>query len=292
ARLGGDEFAILVRKVESQKHLAAFASQVVMAVTKTFHYADGVFNITCSAGIATGNSRSTDASQMLRQADMAMYRAKHAGKNTFRFFDKNLDALIKRRIYLQQQLENAVRSDTAFSLRFQPQIDTASGELYGAEVLMRWESSPGEWVSPAEFIVLAEETGQIQAIGAWLLESIFQQMAEWNHRGIKYGKISINISAVQLAREALAERMLQLMESYKVSAEQLCVEITETTLMTNSTKVTDNLKLLKQAGIMLSIDDFGTGYSSLSYLKAIDAKQLKIDRSFIIGIGEKNSDEH
>lgn len=292
ARLGGDEFAILVRKIESQKHLAAFASQVVMAVTKTFHYADGVFNITCSAGIATGNSRSTDASQMLRQADMAMYRAKHAGKNTFRFFDKNLDALIKRRIYLQQQLENAVRSDTAFSLRFQPQIDTASGELYGAEVLMRWEISPGEWVSPAEFIVLAEETGQIQAVGAWLLESIFQQMAEWNHRGIKYGKISINISAVQLAREALAERMLQLMESYKVSAEQLCVEITETTLMTNSTKVTDNLKLLKQAGIMLSIDDFGTGYSSLSYLKAIDAKQLKIDRSFIIGIGEKNSDEH
>src|SRR5699024_9224357 len=194
ARLGGDEFAILVRKVESQKHLAAFASQVVMAVTKTFHYADGVFNITCSAGIATGNSRSTDASQMLRQADMAMYRAKHAGKNTFRFFDKNLDALIKRRIYLQQQLENTDRSDTAFSLRFQPQIDTASGELYGAEVLMRWEISPGEWVSPAEFIVLAEETGQIQAIGAWLLESIFQQMAEWNHRGIKYGKISINIS--------------------------------------------------------------------------------------------------
>lgn len=292
ARLGGDEFAILMRKVDSQEQLATFASKLVLAVTKTFHYADGVFNITCSAGVATGNSTTTNASQMLRQADMAMYRAKHAGKNTFRFFDKTLDALIKRRIYLQQQLESAVHSDTAFSLRYQPQIDAISGQIYGAEALMRWEINKGEWVSPAEFITLAEETGQIQAIGSWLLDNIFQQMAEWNYRKITYGKISINISAVQLAREALAERMLQMMESYKVSAEQLCVEITETTLMTNSAKVTDNLKLLKQAGIMLSIDDFGTGYSSLSYLKAIDAKQLKIDRSFIIGIGEKSSDEH
>lgn len=292
ARLGGDEFAVLMRKVDSQEQLASFANQLVIAVTKPFFYNDSIFNITCSAGVATGNSKSTDASQILRQADMAMYRAKHAGKNTFRFYDEDLNTLIKRRIYVQQQLEKALQSGTAFSLRYQPQIDAASGQVCGAEALIRWEVNKDEWISPAEFITLAEETGQIQAVGAWVLDNLFQQMAVWNRRGLEYGKISINISAVQLAREALAKHILQLMKVYAISAEQLCVEITETTLMINSAKVTSNLKQLKQAGIMLSIDDFGTGYSSLSYLKAIDAKQLKIDRSFIIGIGEKDSDEH
>lgn len=292
ARLGGDEFAILVRKVASQEQLTTFANTVMMAVTEPFSYADSVFNITCSAGVATGNSTSADASQLLRQADMAMYRAKHAGKNTFRFFDEAMDALIRRRVYLQQQLEAALHSSSGLSLRYQPQIDTATGQLYGAEALMRWEITEGQWVSPAEFIPLAEETGQILAIGDWLLKNLFQQMADWNKQGIEFGKISMNISAIQLTRDSLAQRILSMMTDYAIAAEQLCVEITETTLMTSTSKVMDNLKQLKKAGITLSIDDFGTGYSSMSYLKAIDANHLKIDRSFIIGIGGAGSDEH
>ncbi|WP_211251296.1 bifunctional diguanylate cyclase/phosphodiesterase [Marinospirillum insulare] len=292
ARLGGDEFAILVKNVASKKKLSNYASKVVRVVTKPFHYGGATFNITCSVGVATGDVNLSDASQMLRQADMAMYRAKHAGKNTYRFFDETMDALIKRRVYLQQQLEVAIKSDTAFSLRYQPQVNTTNHEVYGAEALMRWEVTKDEWVSPFEFIALAEETGQIIEIGIWLMRNLFQQMAEWNKRGIEFGKISMNISAVQLARDALAERMLSMMNDHAIPAEQLCVEITETTLMTNSDKVMDNLKQLKKAGIALSIDDFGTGYSSMSYLKAIDADHLKIDRSFIIGIGEKDSDEH
>src|SRR5690554_381817 len=292
ARLGGDEFAILVKNVTSQRQLNSFASKVVRVVAKPFHYGDSIFNITCSVGVATGATQTSDASKMLRQADMAMYRAKHAGKNTYRFFDEAMDALIKRRVYLQQQLEVAIKSESAFSLRYQPQINTATNAIYGAEALMRWEVAEGEWVSPFEFITLAEETGQILEIGAWLMKNLFQQMVEWNRRGIQFGKISMNISAVQLARDTLAERMLGLMKDYAIPAEQLCVEITETTLMTDSERVMDNLKQLKKAGIALSIDDFGTGYSSMSYLKAIDADHLKIDRSFIVGIGEKDSDEH
>lgn len=157
---------------------------------------------------------------------------------------------------------------------------------------MRWEITEGEWVPPSEFITLAEETGQILAVGVWLMRHLFAQMADWNSRGIEYGQISMNISAIQLARDSLAERLLDVMHEYGVSAQQLCIEITETTLMTSSEKVMDNLMQLKQAGIALSIDDFGTGYSSLSYLKAIDASHLKIDRSFIIGIGGDGSDEH
>ena len=292
ARLGGDEFAILVKKVESPGLLSQFAGQVISAVTKTFYYGEGVFNITCSAGVSTSNSSTLDASTLLRQADMAMYRAKHAGKNTFRFFDEDMDAMIRRRVYLQQQLEKALLKDTALSLRYQPQIDTVTGRVYGAEALMRWEITEGEWVPPSEFITLAEETGQILAVGVWLMRHLFAQMADWNSRGIEYGQISMNISAIQLARDSLAERLLDVMHEYGVSAQQLCIEITETTLMTSSEKVMDNLMQLKQAGIALSIDDFGTGYSSLSYLKAIDASHLKIDRSFIIGIGGDGSDEH
>ncbi|MCO4320717.1 EAL domain-containing protein [Aliidiomarina quisquiliarum] len=291
-RLGGDEFAILVKKVASREQLTSFASQVVRSVTHSFHRNDVVINITCSAGIATGNSKTSNVSQMMRQADMAMYRAKQAGKNTFRFFDEAMDALIKRRVYLQQQLELAISSDLGFSLRYQPQINTATGHVYGVEALMRWQTTKGEWVSPVEFIALAEETGQIIAIGIWLIKNQFQQMADWNRRGIQFGKVSMNISAVQLARDSLAERMISMMTHYAIPAEQLCIEITETTLMTNSDKVKDNLKQLNEAGIALSIDDFGTGYSSMSNLKAIDASQLKIDRSFIIGIGKRTSDEH
>lgn len=292
ARLGGDEFAILIHKVESQEQLTRFVNKVVTVITKSFHYGDGVFNITFSAGVSIANSKTPDASKMLRQADMAMYRAKHAGKNTFRFFDETMDALIRRRVYLQQQLEIALHSKTAFSLRYQPVVDTATSQICGAEALMRWEIADGEWVSPAEFIPLAEESGQILAIGGWLMQNLFEQMAEWNLHGVAFGKISMNISAIQLARDSLAVRMLGMMKKSAIPAEQVCIEITETTLMTNSDKVMDNLQQLKKAGISLSIDDFGTGYSSMSYLKAIDANQLKIDRSFIIGIGGEGFDEH
>lgn len=292
ARLGGDEFAILVRNVVSQKQLTSFISQLVMAVATPFIHDDKVFNITCSIGIALGNKSNSDAAKMLQQAEMAMYRAKHAGKNTYRFFDSTMDEQIKRRIYLQQQLEVAIKSDTAFSLRYQPQVFTSNNQVYGAEALMRWEVTPGEWVSPFEFISLAEETGQIIEIGIWLMNNLFQQMADWNKRGVEFGTISMNISAIQLARDNLAERMLALMQDFAIPAEQVCVEITETTLMTSSDQVMENLKLLKKAGIALAIDDFGTGYSSMSYLKAIEANQLKIDRSFIIGIGNKDLDEH
>lgn len=292
ARLGGDEFAILVKHVESQEQLTHFASKVVMVITTSFYYKEGVFNITCSAGVAIGNSRNSDAANMLRQADMAMYRAKHAGKNTFRFFDEAMDAMVRRRVYLQQQLEIAVHSETALSLRYQPQVTTSTGQLYGAEALMRWQMDDGEWVSPNEFITLAEETGQILEVGVWLMKHLFQQMADWNQRGVQFGKISMNISAVQLARDSLAERLLGMMQEFSIPAQQLSVEITETTLMTHSDNVAENLKQFKKAGISLSIDDFGTGYSSMSYLKAIDADQLKIDRSFIIGIGGEGSDKH
>ena len=292
ARLGGDEFAVLSEECADHNRQALLAERIIAAVAQPFHYGDGSFSVTCSVGIALGSYTATDASMMLRQADLAMYKAKHDGKNTFRFFDEAMDALMKRRVFLQQQLELAVHREKDLSLRFQPQVEASTGRVYGAEALLRWEVGQGEWVSPAEFITLAEETGQILEVGVWLMESLFRQMAAWNAKDFTFGKISMNISAVQLARDTLAQRLLDLLDKFAIPYGQVCVEITETTLMTDSEMVTENLKRLKKAGITLSIDDFGTGYSSLSYLKALNADHLKIDRSFIIGIGVNDSDEH
>lgn len=292
ARLGGDEFAVLTKGLGDHHKQAELAETIIALIAEPFQYGDGVFNVTCSVGIALGGVAVKDASMMLRQADMAMYRAKHDGKNTYRFFDAAMDELMKRRVFLQQQLELAVHRDKDLSIRYQPQVDALSGEVYGAEALLRWEVDEGEWVSPAEFITLAEETGQILEVGVWLMESLFRQMADWNARGINFGIISMNISSVQLSRDALAERLLELMNRFSVPCHQVCIEITETTLMADTEMVSENLKRLKSAGITLSIDDFGTGYSSMGYLKQLDADHLKIDRSFIIGIGENESDEH
>lgn len=291
ARLGGDEFAILAYPVINDVELSNLAIRVIDAVATPFEYNESVFTVTCSVGIAQGLINGSDASTLLRQADMAMYRAKHEGKNTYRFFDQAMDALMKRRVYLQQQLDVAVRSQDELSLRFQPQVDALTGKVCGAESLLRWETEEGEWISPAEFIGIAEETGQILEVGNWLMESLFRQMADWNARRIPFGKIAMNVSAVQLARDTLADRLLSLMRAFDIPPEQLSIEITETTLMITSDLVELNLRQLKQAGVTLAIDDFGTGYSSLSYLKSLDADYLKIDRSFIIGIGQDSSDE-
>ncbi len=291
ARLGGDEFAVLVNPSMSQTQLSILAEQLIETVAVPFEFGDTSFTVTCSVGIAYGEIAQMDASLLQRQADLAMYRAKHEGKNTYRFFDAAMDQLMKRRVFLQQQLDSAVKSGKSLSLRYQPQISTTSHRVCGAEALMRWEADNGEWISPAEFISLAEETGLILEVGNWLMESMFSQIALWNKHSVPFGRIAMNISAVQLARENLAERLLTLMYRFEIPASQVSIEITETTLMVDSDLVSHNLKLLKQAGLTLAIDDFGTGYSSLSYLKAIDADYLKIDRSFVIGIGENRSDE-
>lgn len=291
SRLGGDEFAVLVCRSLGHHELSELAEDIVSVVAQPFVYKDSSFTVTCSLGIAEGHAGNQDVSQILRQADMAMYKAKHEGKNTFCFFDDSMDKLMRRRVFLQQQLEKAVTNDDELSLRYQPQVCAISGKVVGAEALLRWETESGEWISPAEFIGLAEETGLIMDVSNWLMESMFRQIAQWNQQGIDFGVISMNVSAVQLARENLAEHLERLMTQFDVSENQLSVEITETTLMADSDQVKDNLNRLKQAGLSLAIDDFGTGYSSLSYLKDIDADYLKIDRSFVIGIGLHHSDE-
>lgn len=203
-----------------------------------------------------------------------------------------MDNQAQHRVSLEQGLRKEVeRGFAGLEMRYQPIYDARTLNPVGAEVLMRWRGTDGEWVSPAEFIPVAEDSGMIVEIGAWQLGQVMEQLACWNATARDDFYLSLNISAVQLARDKVGHRLLEVLEKHSLRRERVVVEITETTLMGVTPQVEENLAILEASGVRLSIDDFGTGYSSLGYLRELDASYLKIDRSFIIGIGNRDSDE-
>ncbi|SEG22087.1 bifunctional diguanylate cyclase/phosphodiesterase [Marinobacterium lutimaris] len=291
ARLGGDEFALVVSQSVSKHGLEELAARLIKVLARPVDLNGSRFQLTASVGIALGQSGETEPATLLRQADLAMYKAKHDGRNLYRFFDQQMDYLMQRRVDLEQGLRVAVENGDQLSVRYQPIFDTRTRKPLGAEVLMRWQNEAGEWVSPAEFISVAEESGMIVELGAWQMDTVIAQLAKWDRAGLDVRYLSLNISAVQLARDDIAGRLLATLARHGIGTHRIIVEITETTLMSKSPMVRTNLSALEVAGILVSIDDFGTGYSSLSYLKQLQADYLKIDRSFVIGIGKNRSDE-
>ncbi len=290
ARLGSDEFALLLRRVV----LAELESQVrrlLVQMSQPYLLESLSCSLTVSIGVATAQDAQREAATLLRQADMAMFRAKHEGCNTFCFFEPEMDYLIHRHVQLDQGLREALTRDDQLSLRYQPILKTDSLQPVAIEVLMRWQSSEGEWISPAEFIPVAEDSGLILEMGRWQIEYLFERLQQWQGTELEALKISLNLSAVQLSREMIAEHLLARMAAFNISPQRVVVEITETALIASKERVLYNLNLLREAGVQLSIDDFGTGYSSLSYLSDLSASTLKIDRSFIIGIGQNRNDE-
>lgn len=291
ARLGGDEFAMLLARVTSEEWLAVLAERLIGEVAQPVELNGSRFRLTASIGIALGRARETEAITLLRQADLAMYKAKHDGRNQYRFFDQQMDFLMQRWVALEQGLRLAIETARSLSLRYQPLFDAHTLRPLGLEVLMRWRSDAGEWVPPAEFIPVAEESGLIVELGAWQMDQVMRQLSIWQAQGLEIEHLSLNISSVQLARDDVAGRLLASMARHGIEPRRIVAEITETALMSRSQQVKLNLTALETAGIRVSIDDFGTGYSSLSYLKRLKADYLKIDRSFVVGIGQNRSDE-
>ncbi|WP_217413702.1 bifunctional diguanylate cyclase/phosphodiesterase [Marinobacterium ramblicola] len=291
ARLGGDEFAMLVTKDVDTQWLEELAIRLVKVLAQPVELNGTRFQLSASIGLAIGISGDTEPATLLRQADLAMYKAKHDGRNQYRFFDVKMDYLMRRRVELEQGLRAAMAGEGELSMRYQPIFDAATLKPLGVEVLIRWQSESGEWVSPAEFIPVAEESGMIVQIGAWQMEEVIGQLATWDKQGLEVGYLSLNVSAVQLARDDIAGRLLRALARHHIGTDRIVVEITETTLMSKSLLVKSNLAALEAAGVFVSVDDFGTGYSSMSYLKELQADYLKIDRSFVIGIGKNRSDE-
>lgn len=283
ARLGGDEFAVLLTSPSDEDGIHRLTEEIQAALAEPVILEHRSLSVACSIGVAIARDRSVTAAEMMQWADAAMYRAKESGRNRVSIFDDDLAAAVRDRLELDQRLRHAVERHE-FEVHFQPEVDLESGEVLGAEALLRWRSPDG-LVSAASFIGLAEDNGLIIPIGAWVLEQACRQAADWTRR-FPHQPITmrVNLSARQLDDHQLVDQVCEILDRSGLDPSSLCLEITETALMADAEASRSILEALDRLGVSLAVDDFGTGYSSLSYLKQFPVDVLKIDRSFVEGL--------
>ncbi|MFD0569347.1 EAL domain-containing protein [Kitasatospora gansuensis] len=284
ARLGGDEFAVLIEDARSPADAEGFAEHVIRAFDEPFRLSVGAVNVSVSLGVATTDD-SADSTELLTHADLALYAAKGSGKRQWRRFQPVLQEGMIERHELQESLHGAV-ADSAFHLLYQPIVEIGSGGLEGFEALVRWPHAKRGLVPPEQFITLAEESGQIVPLGAWVLGRATAEAARWQ-RAVGAGRplyVSVNVSARQFRDPGFVEVVLDALDVCSMQPESLVLELTESVLMQRDDRVRSDLLMLSELGVRLAIDDFGTGYSSLSYLREFPITILKIDKSFIDGL--------
>ena len=282
SRQGGDEFVILVNDLDGPDAACSVARKVLRAMTESFSVDGHELQISPSIGIALYPDDAPSIDALLKCADMAMYAAKEAGRANHQFFTPELNKRASERMWLESNLRHAL-ADNELELHFQPQFAVDGRRLVGAEGLLRWRRRDGTMIPPGQFIPVAEDTGLIQPIGDWVLGEACRRAADLLARGHPL-LIAINLSAVQLRRPGLADRVAFWLDAYKVPARCLELEVTESVLMDESDMVSGTFARLREMGVALAIDDFGTGYSSLSYLKRFRVDKLKIDRSFVTSL--------
>ncbi len=282
ARLGGDEFVVLLEDIKDTKEAIKVAQRLQLALATPFHIAATQLYMTASIGIASGDTPYLDANDVLRDADLAMYRAKIDGKARYQVYDFHMHAEAVRRLDTENALRQALQNGE-FVLHYQPILDISSGVLHGFEALVRWMRPGHGIVAPAEFISVLEETSLILSVGKWVLNTACKTARNWQVRFPDYGEhlLSVNISAKQLLHPGLVGDVREALLESGLPGRCLKLEITESCMMVDVERVTGVLYELKDLGVLLSIDDFGTGFSSLSYLHRFPIDNLKIDRSFV-----------
>lgn len=278
ARLGGDEFLLLLPGLKHIEMAGNVAARLLESLQRPFVYQDVELYLSASIGVTIAPDDGDEADALIKNADMAMYRAKHLGRNNYQFFTPEMDAQAHRRISLESKLRKAIEREE-FELHYQPLVDMDSGVIHGAEALVRWRHE-GKLISPAEFIPLAEDSGLIIPLGTWVLETAVRQAAAWQAAG-KHLTISVNISSRQFALPNLDTMVRAMLHDSSLEPDKLYFEITESVLMADMHNAQHILEKLRAQGIRFFLDDFGTGYSSLSYLKRLPIDGLKIDRSFV-----------
>jgi diguanylate cyclase (GGDEF)-like protein len=288
ARFGGDEFTILLENTHPAE-VSATAQRIVNELSQPHILEERKVYTTVSIGVCLYPDDGADTQALLKNADVAMYRAKDSGKNNFQFFTQELKALTSERLFYASDLRQALERGQLF-LVYQPQLDMETGRAVGLEALLRWRHPERGLVPPDRFIPVAEETGQIEVVGEWVLESVCRQIAAWISVGLEPPRISVNLSPRQLRKVSLPEWIQQLLTKYNLEPQCLTLEFTEHALLENVDYVLTMVAQLKSLGLHLSLDDFGTGYSSLSYLKRYALDEIKIDRSFVDGIASEPHD--
>lgn len=283
ARLGGDEFTVLLREIREAANAEHVATKILSSLKHSFPHGARELFTSASIGISIFPYNGRDVSTLLKNADAAMYEAKRSGRNTYRHYSREMSAEVTEQLLMANSLRRALERDQ-FTLYFQPFVDLQSGAVHGLEALLRWRHPEMGLTEPGRFIGIAEQTGLIDQIGRWVLETSCRQIADWQREGRDPGYLAVNLAARQFDQPDLLGQVLRVLKTTGVSPSKIALEITESMLMQSAAKTGHLLKRLNAVGVRVAIDDFGTGYSSLSYLKHFPIDYLKIDKSFVQGL--------
>ena len=279
ARLGGDEFAVIQTAISGRADVEEFVARIYEAIRQPYQCLGHHLSTDASIGIALAPEDGTELDQLIKHADLAMYAAKAEGRRIHRFFEPAMDARAQARLTMEQDLRQAL-ADGAFEIHYQPLLDLASGEVTGCEALLRWRHPERGMISPVEFIPVAEDTGLINELGDWVMQTACAEAAGWPSRV----KLAVNVSPIQLKSPTLALRITGALAASGLPADRLEIEITEAVLIHDDESALAILHQLRAIGVRIALDDFGTGFSSLSYLKRFPFDKIKIDRCFISDI--------
>jgi len=289
ARLGGDEFVVALTSLGCDMDAALIAAKILNALGKPYTLDGKLLHSTPSIGISMFPFNGENSEALMKNADTAMYHAKEKGRNNFQFFTPAMTVAATERMEIERDLRSALAAGQ-YEMHYQPQVCGRNGQIRGVEALIRWRHPERGLIPPLKFIPIAEETGVIEAIGAWVLNEACRQKAAWRAAGITDLRVAVNLSALQLRSPALVDEVKAAMLTHGIGPDELELEVTESTAMEDPERAIGQLKALRDLGVALAIDDFGTGYSSLAYLKMLPIHTLKLDRAFVRDIESDEND--
>ncbi len=290
SRFGGDEFVMIMPLLEDQSEVYSVIRKIILCLNQEFDLGKAKVEITTSIGISIFPNDGDTPSKLLKNSDLAMYRAKSDGRNGYHFFTSKMNKDLERSQWIEINLKKAV-ADNSFQLYFQPQLNLNTGEVVSCEALLRWPQSDGSMISPFEFIPVAERTGLINVISDWVLDTAYSYRNEWEKKGYKGVRVDINLSGKDFSKKEIIHKIINMIEQDPEFTHKIGIEITENILLKSSDEIIDLLKYLHQSKVHISIDDFGTGYSSLNYLKKFPVSCLKIDQTFVAEAPDKEHDQ-